>query len=243
VGTWKVPSPGFQPLFPQVRTSILRWSRRWVLFHFEHAAQVHQHRSGLDKSACRKVGFGPILSYRCAKEQKTVPAQKAIPATVPLTDAQQKIEVRNNAASLLADLLGSEKNLSKFLIIKRNSAELGRLAKAISKTADDGGDQLEKMAKRDKTLDLQAIKLPSGEKAAREAISKTWEHELLFSSGSKFELTLLLTQTQALNYGSHLAQIAAENSPPDQAPEFHSLDVALDKLYKQVVAKLRTTTR
>lgn len=189
--------------------------------------------------ACLAAG----LLCSCAKEQKTVPAQKAIPATVPLTDAQQKIEVRNNAASLLADLLGSEKNLSKLLIIKRNSAELGRLAKAISKTADDGGDQLEKMAKRDKTLDLHAIKLPSGEKAAREAMSKTWEHELLFSSGSKFELTLLLTQTQALDYGSHLAQIAADNSPPDQAPEFHSLDVALDKLYQQVVAKLRTTTK
>ena len=34
---------------------------------------------------------------------------------------KSKIEVRNNAASLLADLLGDEKNVSKILIIKHNS--------------------------------------------------------------------------------------------------------------------------
>src|ERR1700686_5445315 len=151
-----------------------------------------------------------------------------------------KIEVRNNAASLLADLLGDEKNVSKLLIIKHNSAELGRLIKAISKTANDGAEQLEALAKNDKTLNLHTVQLPPGEMATRAAMSKTREHELLFSSGEKFELNLLLTQTTALDYGSHLAKIAAENSSsPEQQRRFHSLDVALNALFQQVVAKLR----
>jgi len=167
-------------------------------------------------------------------------AQKPVPPTVPATDTG-KVEVRNNAASLLADLLGDEKNVSKILIIKRNSAELGRLIDAISKTAGEGQKQLETLAKNDATLNLHALQLPPGEKATRDAISKTKEHELLFPSGAKFELNLLLTQTDALDYASHLAEIAADNSPsPEQARVFHSLDVALNTLFQRVVAKIRS---
>jgi hypothetical protein len=165
-------------------------------------------------------------------------AQKSAPPNA--TPHKSKIEVRNNAASLLADLLGDEKNVSKILIIKRTSAELGRLIKAISKTAGDGAEQLESLAKNDTTLNLHALQLPPGEPATRAAMSKTREHELLFSSGEKFELNLLLTQTTALDYGSHLAKIAAENSSsPEQQQNFHLLDIALNTLFQQVVATLR----
>jgi len=168
---------------------------------------------------------------------------RATPRTPPAADPAEnakKIEVRNNAASLLADLLGNEKNVSKILIIKHNSAELGRLIKLISKTAGDGAQELQALAKRDTTLDLHTLQLPPGEVATRAAISKTMEHELIFSSGEKFELNLLLTQTDALDYGSHLAKVAAENSPsPEQQKKFHSLDVSLNARLQEVVAKLR----
>jgi hypothetical protein len=166
-------------------------------------------------------------------------AQKPASPPDPKSDAG-KIEVRNNAASLLADLLGDEKNVSKILIIKHNSPALGKLIKAISKTAGDGADELETLAKNDKTLNLHALQLPPGETATRAAISKTKEHELLFSSGETFEVNLLLTQTDALDYGSHLAKIAADNSTlPEQARQFHSRDVALNALFRRVVARIR----
>jgi hypothetical protein len=172
------------------------------------------------------------LFWGYANAQKSAPSNDA--------PDKSKIEVRNNAVSLLADLLGNEKNVSKILIIKHNSAEIGRLIKAISKTAGDGAEQLESLAKNDPTLNLHALQLPPGEIATRAAMSKTKEHELIFSSGEKFELNLLLTQTEALDYGSHLAKIAAENSSsPEQQRKFHSLDVALNALFQQVVAKLR----
>jgi hypothetical protein len=59
-----------------------------------------------------------------------------------------KIEVRNNAASLLYDLLGDEKDVSKILIIRRRPARVSRVIKAISKTAGDGQDQIDALAKR-----------------------------------------------------------------------------------------------
>jgi hypothetical protein len=93
----------------------------------------------------------------------------------------EKLEIRNNAASLLYDLLGDEKNVSKILIIKRNSEELVRLIKAISEAAADDEKQLELLAKNNPNLNLHAIQLPQGEKATRDAVAKTEEHELLWS--------------------------------------------------------------
>ncbi|MGB6544317.1 MAG: hypothetical protein WBE97_01725 [Candidatus Acidiferrales bacterium] len=96
------------------------------------------------------------------------------------------------------------------------------------------------MAKDDKSLNLHALQLPPGEVATRAAIQKTKEHEILFSSGQKFEINLLLSQTDALDYGSHLAKIAAENSTsPEQEKKFHSLDVALNALFVRAVARIR----
>jgi hypothetical protein len=174
----------------------------------------------------------------CANAKKN-----ATPAS-PVSDDKNKTELRNNAASLLADLLGQEKDVSKILIIKHPSPAIGKVIKAISKTAGDGSDKLEVLAKNDKTLNLHALQLPPGELATRAAVSKTEEHELLLTFGTSFELNMLLTQTEALSYGSHLAKIAAENSAsPEQQRDFHALDVSLDNLYKQVVAQIRTLPR
>jgi hypothetical protein len=153
----------------------------------------------------------------------------------------QKIEVRNNAASLLADLLGDDKNVSKLLIIKHVSPQTEQLIKTISKAADDGGKQLDALAKADSALKLDAMQLPPGEKEARDGESKAKEHELLFSSGARFEFNLLLAQAEALNYGSHLAKVAADNSSaPEAQREFHSLETSLNDLYERVVGGMRS---
>jgi hypothetical protein len=171
----------------------------------------------------------------CASFHKTAPVQNA-----PALSAE-KLQMRNNSVSLLYDLLGDEKNVSKVLIIKGNREELHKLIKAISATAAAAAKQLDQLAKADATLNLHAIELPAGEKATRDAISKTKEKELLFSSGENFEFSLLLTQADALSYGWHLAKIAAENSSqPEQVQEFDSLSVAMQDLYKQVVALMRS---
>jgi hypothetical protein len=149
------------------------------------------------------------------------------------------LETRNNAASLLYDLLEDEKQLSKILLIKRETDELDRLVKGISSFAAAGVKELNQMRKADPSLDLKAVALPSGEVATREAISKTKANSLLHSSGTDFEFNLLLTQVQALNYGAHLARIAAATeSSAERSRQFSDLGAEMQRLYDQTIGLL-----
>jgi hypothetical protein len=148
-----------------------------------------------------------------------------------------KRQLRNNCCSLLYDLLQDEKNVSKLLIIKGERPEVNRLIKEISSAAAAGVKKLEELAKPDPRLNLRASGLPAGERATRDAISKTRTRELLLASGDDFELKLLLTQLEALSYASHLAKVAAKNEPqPDRAREFTGLSDEMQRLYSQVLA-------
>lgn len=170
----------------------------------------------------------------CATSSKSQPTTDASPLS------PKKLAIRNNAASLLYDLLGDEKNLSKLFFLKGGRPELKSLVKIISSAAGAGEKKLEELAKKDSSLDLKVANLPPGEQATRDAISKTKEHDLLHSSGADLELNLLLTQADALGYGTHLAKIAAENSERgEQVQEFNALASTLDGLHQQVISLLR----
>ncbi len=162
------------------------------------------------------------------------------PAAEVSTNKSVDLPTRNNALALLDDLLNDEKNLSKVLLVKHHSDQLGTLVKEISKTAAQGAKMLDSMAKKDTRLDLKRFDLPQGEMATREAIAKSKEHTLLHSADAEFELQLLLTQTDALNYGAHLAQVAALNESEEQnRQKLLSLSAQLSALQEQVVAMLR----
>lgn len=177
---------------------------------------------------CRSTGF----------KSETTGASPESNGSVRPANIDQHI--RNNCASLLYDLLGDEKNLSKLLLVKRESDELERLVKSISSAAGDGAKELERLAETDRSLDLHAMGLPSGEAATREAVAKTKTSLLLHSKGADFEFNLLLTQIEALNYGAHLAKVAAANeAQPGPAREFSELSRLLNALQEQVTARLR----
>ena len=152
----------------------------------------------------------------------------------------KSVEVRNNAASLLYDLLREEKDVRKLLVIKRDSDELHTLIKAVAKEAGESAKALEALARRDTTLDLRTSGLPPGERAARESISKAKAGELLRAKGNDFEFRLLLTQVEALNYASHLAKVAAENDTVAERVEFlDGLSKRTARLRDEVVELLR----
>lgn len=193
----------------------------------------------LSQLCCQKSVFLTLLLMAgmglcgCATSEPAKPA-----AGRSFTSDQ--IGTRNNAASLLYDLLGDEKNVRKILIIKRNSEELGHLIKAISEAATNYRKELERLAKMNPALNLRAIQLPQGEKATRDAVAKTEEHELLFTSGREFEFNLLLTQAQALGYGWHLAKIAAEtSSSPDEIQSFTTMSRGMERLYGRVTSQMQ----
>lgn len=156
---------------------------------------------------------------------------------------QGKLHVRNNAASLLYDLLGDEANVSKLLIVKRERDELNRLIKEISAVALNGVKKLDQLEKEDATLNLHATELPPGEQAARDSIAKARAGELFRASGDDFELKLLLTQAEALGYGAHLAKVVALHEPnPEHAKIFSDLSRQMERLHGDVLKLMRSRT-
>ena len=193
-----------------------------------------------EKDQSQKTGSVPASGKETIQNSQDQNSSGAGPGAVEA----DKVAVCNNAASLLHDLLGQEKNVSKILLIKKKAPAFDKLIKDISKTADDGEKQLDRFAKDNPTLDLHQTRLPPGEVAAREAQSKAEEHTLLAAKNETFEFDLLLTQAQALDYGSHLAGVAAENSTiPGEEREFNALETDLNGLYMQAIAEMRALPR
>ncbi len=194
-------------------------------------------KSGKDQQS-QKAGSAPASGNQPTQniQVENGPGEKPGPA--------DKVAVRNNAASLLYDLLSQEKNVSKILLIKKKAPAFKKLIKDISKTADDEEKQLDQFAKDNPAFDLHEIRLPPGEVATRDAQSKTQEHTLLSAKDQTFEFDLLLTQAQALDYSSHLAGVAAENcTVPGEEREFKALETDLHQLYTRVVAQMRAVPR
>jgi hypothetical protein len=149
---------------------------------------------------------------------------------------------RNNAYSLLHQLLEDEKNVSLLRFIKREQDDVKTLIKKISTSSGAGAKMIEEFAKREPSIHLEDILLPPGEVATRKAIASTRKKELLNQSGPEFERSLLLTQVEALSYAWHLAKVVAENeTQPDRARAMTELGETLKQLHQEVVALLTKT--
>jgi hypothetical protein len=150
---------------------------------------------------------------------------------------------RNNGYSLLHQLLAEQKNVSLLRFIRPEQSDVKKLVKKIATDSGAGAALLEKFARDDPTISLDDIRLPPAELATRAAIAATKKKELLSQSGGTFELTLLLTQTEALSYGWHLAEVTAENEPqPDRARALAGISEDMQNLYHEVFLLLRSKT-
>ena len=150
---------------------------------------------------------------------------------------------RNNCYSLLHQLLDEQKNVSLLRFVKPEHTDLKKLVKQIAATSGAGASLLEQFAKDDPSINLNDIRLPPGELATRDAIASAKMKELLGQTGDKFELTLLLTQTEALSYAWHMAEVAAQNEPqPARARALAGLGDDMQDLYQQVFALLLAQT-
>jgi hypothetical protein len=150
---------------------------------------------------------------------------------------------RNNGYSLLHQLLDEQKDVSLLRFIKREHSDLRNLVKKIATASGDGSKLLEEFARRDPSIILDEIRLPPGEVATRDAIAATKKEQLLGQTGETFELTLLLTQTEALSYAWHLAKVTGENEPqPERARALAGISEDMQNLYKEVFVLLLSKT-
>ncbi|HYG23267.1 MAG TPA: hypothetical protein VEH04_10835 [Verrucomicrobiae bacterium] len=144
---------------------------------------------------------------------------------------------------LLHQLLSEEQHLSKLLLIKKESDALEELVKSISKTAAEHVPTLENMVVQ-MGKQSGALVLPPGETATRKAIAKTKQDALLAASGVEFEFEVLLTQVEALNYGTHLALVASNHAPnPERAAQLLRMRTDLLDLHRDVTRHLRATAK
>ena len=165
------------------------------------------------------------------------PAESPSGSRVPLS-------TRNNCYSLLHQLLDEQKNVSMLRFIKKEHSDVKDLIKRIATASGTGSKLLEEFAKHDPSINLQDIRLPSGETATRDAIASTKKKELLGQTGDTFELTLLLTQTEALSYACNLAKVAGENeSQPERARALAGVSEDMKNLYHEVFVMLLSKTR
>lgn len=163
------------------------------------------------------------------------------PARAPIAG---DVSPRNNAYSLLYQLLDEQKDVSLLRFIKTEPSDVKDLVKRIATTSATGAKLLEEFAKDDPSIRLDDTRLPPGELATRAAISSTKETELLHQTGEEFDLTLLLTQTEALSYAGHLAQVASASEPqPERARALSGMSEDMRNLYHQVFLLLLGKTR
>ncbi len=146
---------------------------------------------------------------------------------------------RDNCYSLLHQLLDEQKDVSMLRFIKRENSDVKALINKNAANSAAGAKLLEEFARHDPSINLDDIQLPPGEAATREAIASTKKKELLGQSGHRFELTLLLTQTEALSYGWHLAKVAGKNeSQPDRARALAGVSADMENLYHEAFVML-----
>ena len=166
------------------------------------------------------------------------------PKATPPSPSSAAQATRNNCYSLLHQLLNEQKDVSILRFIKWEHTDVKNLVKRIATTSGTGARLLEEFAKDYSSISLDDIRLPPGELATRDAIGSTKEKELLSQTGDEFQLTLLLTQTEALSYASHLAKVAGENeSQPDRARALAGLSEDMQNLYHEVFALLLSKTK
>jgi hypothetical protein len=180
--------------------------------------------------------FAAMLSVACVLTGCQSPKAKS--------PSGSSASTRNNCYSLLHQLLNDEKDVSMLRFIKSEHADVKNLVKRIATASGTGARLLEEFAKDDPSIRLDDIRLPPGELATRDAIASTKQKELLGQTGDTFELTLLLTQTEALSYAWHLAKVAGENEPqPDRARALAGVSKDMENFYHEVFALLLSQTK
>jgi hypothetical protein len=162
---------------------------------------------------------------------KELPPAQQSPAPSPTT--------RDEGYSLLYKLLADEKDVSKLLLIKKESAQIRDLIKEISRITGEAQKRLEKFASGNSQINLKLHSLPVAEEMTRDSIEKARAKALLRSRGAEFELQLLLSQLEALNYGEHLARfIINQESSSERAAFLKDLELKLRDLYSRGLAML-----
>jgi hypothetical protein len=135
--------------------------------------------------------------------------------------------------------LDEQKDVSLLRFIKVEHSDVKKLTLKIAAASGVGAKLLEEFARRDPSIVLDDTRLPPGEVSARNAIADARKKELLGETGDELDLTLLLTQTEALSYAGQLAEVISKDEPdPGRALALAGMGDDMKNLYQEAFTLL-----
>jgi hypothetical protein len=166
---------------------------------------------------------------------------QAAPPTQPAA-ANAPSKPDNAGYSLLYGLLSQQQDVDKALWLHKVDPAVAGVIKEITQASGEARKQLEAFAHADAGLQLKTQPLPKVEQETRDAIGSTETRVLLTSTGDTFRLRLLLTQTNSMEYASHLAQVLARTEKSkDRQKYLEALSLKLNALNDKVIHVLTVT--
>jgi uncharacterized protein YjgD (DUF1641 family) len=119
--------------------------------------------------------------------------------------------------SLLYQLMKDESDVKDIFLFKHADDSVGNLIREISNHCKAAKSEIDQFQLNDSQLDDEMPDLPKIEQDSRDLTRSDDTSNLLGSSGKEFELNLIFTQAQAMEYAKTLSKALAKNeSNPDR---------------------------
>jgi hypothetical protein len=149
------------------------------------------------------------------------------------------VRQRNEGYSLIYKLMGDESKVGQIFILKDADKSIVDLVKEIGVVCQTAKEQMDQFPKTDNRIEYDETDLPNVEQKSRDLEASEQTKALLFSSGQAFELRLLHTQAQAMDYGKQLAKaLAAQESDPARKSFLENLSKRCGELHYKIMTHL-----
>lgn len=150
---------------------------------------------------------------------------------------QDKTELMNGYR-LLYDLAQNETQVDKVFIIKKGISPLEETIKKIAEAARKLEKDLESVARYDSVEPFGPSALPPVEIATRKSIADFKRNRILSGSPAQFQKELLVSQIEALTYGSNLLDTLIATDPNPTRVQILQRHVARWKNLRQEIFNL-----
>jgi hypothetical protein len=146
---------------------------------------------------------------------------------------------KNEGYSILYKLMSDESQVGRIFIIKHADDSVGNLIRGIGDACATAGKQMDEFPKSDNRIEYDVSDLPYVEVKSRELAASETTKALLGSSGKEFELRLIFSQAQAMDYAHQLCEsLAADDDNPDRKNFLTDLSQRCSGYYSSLISML-----
>jgi hypothetical protein len=146
---------------------------------------------------------------------------------------------KNEGYSILYKLMSDESQVGKIFIIKHADDSVGNLIRGVGDACTAASKQMDEFPKSDNRIEYDVSDLPYIEVKSRELAASETTKALLGSSGKEFELRLIFSQAQAMNYAHQLCDaLAADEDNPDRKNFLTDLSQRCSGYYTSLMSML-----